>query len=153
MLCREETASKAKIMTMIERASTDASTCQSVRKNSAASPGPLKRLSGMCSRHSLISSGTRYQPANKPANPTSEIHKKAYRGVSKAALTLALVQPTNLSDFLIPPALNCSRLASRIREDLGKSLRKPSTSDVSLRFIVTSKGMNRYHLLARCCLR
>src|SRR5918995_3375555 len=125
MLCREETASKAKIMTVIERASTDASTCQSVRKNSAASLGLLKRLNGKCSRHNLISSGTRYQLANKPANPTSKIHKKAYRGVSKAALTLAFVQPTILSDLLVPPALICSRLASRIREDPGRSLHKP----------------------------
>src|SRR5215207_4705246 len=107
MLCREETASKAKIITVIERASTDASTCQRVRKNSAASLGLLKRLSGMCSCHSLISSDTRYQPANKPANPTSKIHTKAYKGVSKAALTLAFVQPTIFSDLLIPPALIC----------------------------------------------
>lgn len=73
-------------------------------------------------------------------------------GVPRAALTLALVQATILSDLIIPPTLICSRLASRIREDPGRSLRKPSTRDVSLRFIVTLKGMNRYHLLARHCL-
>jgi hypothetical protein len=137
------------MITVIERASTDASTCQSVRKNSVASLGPLKKLNGRCSRHSLISLGTRY----KPANPTSKIHKKAYLEVSMTALTLALAQPTALSVLPIPLILTCSRLASRIRVVPGRSLRKSSARDVSLPFIVTSKGMDRYRLLTSRCLR
>src|SRR5215204_903168 len=115
--------------------------------------GLLKRLSGRCSLHSFISSGTRYQPANKPPNPASKVHKKAYRGVPKAALTLVFVQPKILSDLRIPPVLICTRLASRIREDPGRSLHKPSTRDVSLWFILTSKGMNRYRLQTSRCFR
>lgn len=127
-------------MTVIERASTDASTCQSVRRNSEASVGSSKKLKLRRNRKSCTSDGSRY----KPANPTSNIHRKAYREESKIAVAQDRNHPDSFSIRLAPFIFACSRLASRISEEPGKSLRERSTRDDSRRRVATAKGMSRH---------